>query len=520
LRTGGASVGAQRRCEQLRVRANFTKTGSLNLLYLVVLSRIPGGKVVPTFPECALGLSHSYCLANRGRFDSPGTGECGSRTWRPFRLTKSMSDEEPKPVAPIAQQAGTAPGTTPTRRAASFLFFFLIPLLIWLYALTKTFVFDIDDYIFSYLPNEFGWIITYRFFFLISLISATWIVVGNKLFFLFLAVILLFPIAIFILIPYFIIKSRSWLFAFAFINILTSSLKNGKQSFIIFTFYTISVTILLYSHDAILLYVTIFSMLLTIIVVYMRALLNSTKPTSVFQLYVKIFDWFRDNALEDDGTKKEGSLFILDQNIRGVPISDLDERQIQVWSHKLSFVVLYNSIGLFIANKLEDFQNSNVAVIQYILQILFIFIVSVLAFAAIHFALYKIDSSQYLSNNLLLFWSFFYFSFCNMVLYSIPGLVSVGQFSQLINMIQFLCSLILIGVFITVVMQIKHASSKVELRKIVERLKSNADDVQDFIRREYLLQSFDEAIAELRRLETGMIRIIMSILEEANRGRR
>jgi hypothetical protein len=64
--SGQSSTGLQVKDARIsfpwqHLRANFTKTDSLNLLYLVVLSRIPGGKVVPTFPECALA---SWCCTS------------------------------------------------------------------------------------------------------------------------------------------------------------------------------------------------------------------------------------------------------------------------------------------------------------------------------------------------------------------------------------------------------------------------------------------------------------------------
>ena len=55
-----------------------------------------------------------------------------------------------------------------------------LAILFWIYIITKLFIFDLDIFLVeNYLPS-FKWIIDYKFFILIGILSTIWIVTKNK----------------------------------------------------------------------------------------------------------------------------------------------------------------------------------------------------------------------------------------------------------------------------------------------------------------------------------------------------
>ena len=130
-----------------------------------------------------------------------------------------------------------------------------LAILFWIYIITKLFIFDLDIFLVeNYLPS-FKWIIDYKFFILIGILSTIWIVTKNKHILLWFLYIFFYPLVFFVWkIPFLLFKKQSWNLVFAFIDSVISFFKSLKISFITTSFFLISTVIILRASNQILLW--------------------------------------------------------------------------------------------------------------------------------------------------------------------------------------------------------------------------------------------------------------------------
>lgn len=114
----------------------------------------------------------------------------------------------------------------------------VLAVLIWGYVITKLFIFDVDNFLVGKLVPEYTWLLTYKFFIIIVVISIVWLVTKKIQIILWSLFVLFYP-AIIILwrIPVLIFKKKSWNFAFAFIDSIVYFFKSIKKSFITMSFF-------------------------------------------------------------------------------------------------------------------------------------------------------------------------------------------------------------------------------------------------------------------------------------------
>lgn len=122
----------------------------------------------------------------------------------------------------------------------------IISIFFWSYLIIKFFIIDFDVIIiYKYFP-EINWIITYKFFVLLTIIAFLVIFFKAKKLLKYLAYILIYPFfLIFWRIPKLLLKTKNWIGVFAALEIIISFFKRLKYNFIIFTFVTISILLIL-----------------------------------------------------------------------------------------------------------------------------------------------------------------------------------------------------------------------------------------------------------------------------------
>ena len=108
-----------------------------------------------------------------------------------------------------------------------------LAILLWIYVITKLFIFDIDIFLIEKIFPSYIWLINYKFFVLIGILAAVWLVTKNKRILLWSLFIFFYPvILVFWRIPFLLFKKRSWNLIFALIDSIISFFKSFKISFI------------------------------------------------------------------------------------------------------------------------------------------------------------------------------------------------------------------------------------------------------------------------------------------------
>src|SRR3989339_402391 len=355
--------------------------------------------------------------------------------------------------------------------------------LVWAYFVTKLFIFDIDIY---FVQKNF----------------LTW----------FLYVLFYPAIILFWKIPYFIFRQKSWALAFAVLNSIISFFKSLKYTFFAFAFYIIASTIILFFHNELLTWVSLFIILIIIILTYIRRFIFIFKPTDIFQFYIKIFSTIRTWGKKPD--KKGVSFFALDESLKTVTVIEMNETQLQLRSTKLQMSVLYNRICLFVGKKLREYQNSRLNIIYYIINLLSLLILTIFSFALIYSGLFKIDTSYFTYPNEPNFFTFIYYSFNSFIFNSINSLSAVHPISQVAWMIQTFLVFLLGVILVALLLSVKNDRHIEELNKVIKEVENEGKDMEAFIKDEYKIDSIVEALEELKKVQAAFVNFIYKISDD------
>lgn len=380
-----------------------------------------------------------------------------------------------------------------------------LAILFWTYILIKLFAFDIDVFLMRKFLPAYVWLLNLKFFILLGGIALIWIVTKNKYILSWSFYLFFYPAIIFLWkIPFFVFKQKSWIFAFAFINSIISFFKSIKYNFITFALFLVSISIIFsFSNDK-LLWPASAIILVFLLVTYICRFFLVFKPSSIFQVYIKIFS----------GIRKRGvSVFALDESIKNLPVESLDQKQMETWTANLQMSVLFNRVCLFAAKILRDYQNSGLNFVSYVLTILVLIVLTVFSFAAINYGLFKIDSGLFSYTATPNFFTFFYYSFNNLLFNSIREITPILPISQTVSMIEYFLAMFLVVIFVSLFFSFRSQRHTEELNDLIKEIAGQGKDMEGFIKNEYKINSIDDAMVELEKLKAGMIKFIYKITE-------
>lgn len=175
--------------------------------------------------------------------------------------------------------------------------------------------------------------------------------------------------------------------------------------------------------------------------------------------------------------------------------------------------VLFNRVCLFAAKKLRDYQNSGLNVVSYVLTILLLVALTIFSFAAINFGLYKIDPGMFAVAGIPNFFTFFYYSFNNLLFNSIQEITPVTPISQSVSMIESFFALFLVAIFISLLLSVRSQRHADELNEVIKGIEEQGTDMEGFIKDEYRINSIEDAMAELDKLKAGTAKLLYKITE-------
>lgn len=381
----------------------------------------------------------------------------------------------------------------------------VLAILFWIYVLVKLFAFDIDIFLISKFLPEYAWVLNLKFFVLIGGLALVWLVTKNKYILSWSLYVFFYPAIIFLWkIPFFIFKQKSWILAFAFINSIISFFKSVKYSFITSAFFLVSLAIIFNFSNKKLLWFATAVILTFLFVTYVHRFILVFKPSSVFQFHIKIFSGIRKHGI---------SSFALDESIKNLPVASLDQKQMEKWTTNLQMSVLFNRVCLFAAKKLRDYQNSGLNIVSYVLTILMLVALTIFSFAAINFGLFKINSGLFGYSVEPNFFTFFYYSFNNLLFNSIKEIVPILPISQTVSMLESFFALFLVAIFVSLLLSVRSQRHAEELNEVIKGIEGQGKDMEGFIKDEYKINSIDDAMAELEKLKAGMAKFIYKITE-------
>jgi hypothetical protein len=379
----------------------------------------------------------------------------------------------------------------------------LIATVLWLYAVIKLFIFDIDLYLIEKLGPDSSWLPNYKSVILILFITVAWLSLGNKKFINISLYIVFFPLVLLVWkLPLLLYRIGSWNIVLGIINSVISLFRSFKANFFIFS-STIIASVLIFTnlHP---LATTVAICLLggVILLQYIRALVTSLQPSDIFRLYVNGLSSAREIVAKS---------FLLSDDIKQIKYHELTSTQQETWKSNLQMSVLLNRLCLFLAMKMKSYQNSGLNFLAYSFNILWLIILTIYIFACINYGLYILDTTSFRIDEAVSFFDFTFYSFNALIFNTIPDIAAASQLAKIILMGEQFLVFVLIVIFITIFVSVRGQKHAQELENVIEDIKAIGTGLELVIRKDYYLNSIDEAIAELTRLKVGLIDFIYKL---------
>jgi len=380
----------------------------------------------------------------------------------------------------------------------------IVAILFWIYVLVKLFVFDIDLFIANKLFHNYIWLLNFKFFIFIGTIAVIWLFTKNKQILFWFIYITFYPFIIFFWkIPSYVLKRKNWIFMFAVIDAVISFSKSIKYSFITAALFLISIVIIFSTSREILLWPAILTQLSILLIVCIHRFILVFKTSNLLNFFIEIRKF----------KKFETSSFALDESIKNLPFTSLDQKQLEKWTTNLETSVLLNRVFLFVAKKLRDYQNSGFNFVSYVLTILLLTIMIIFSFSVINLGLFKINNDLFSLSSTPSFFTFFYYSFNSLLFNSIQEIIPVMPISQATFMIEAFFALFLLAIFVSLLLSVRSQRHADELNEIIKGIETRGIEFESLIKDEYKINSIEEAMVELEKLEADLIKFIYKITE-------
>jgi hypothetical protein len=133
---------------------------------------------------------------------------------------------------------------------------------------------------------------------------------------------------------------------------------------------------------------------------------------------------------------------------------------------------------------------------------------TVVTFATINFAIFKINPTYFDILSDSGFFKFFYYSFNTFLFNSVKEVVPIHAVSQSVSMFESALALVLIAILINLFISVKAQRTADEIGKIITLFEDEGAKMETFIKDEYRIATVEDAVAELETLQTGMIKLI------------
>lgn len=377
--------------------------------------------------------------------------------------------------------------------------------ILWIYAIVKLFIHDIDlALINKYLPG-YIWIFRYKFAVVLTVIALLTVFINKKSLLINLIYLMFYPLVLFFWkIPIVVFKKRSWNIVFVLINIIVSYYKSLRYNILISSIYLISIILALTSSLVAIRYGSLFIIVMIMIIVYFNRFMIILKPSEQFKFYKIIIEKFKNNLFSS-----------IPKAMNEIDVESLekDEKSKEKYIMYLQSAVLFNRISLLISKEFKNFKKSSTIIIMHVLDIAICTIITIYTFAVINFAIYEINSSNYSFLSAPDFFDFFYYSFSVFINNSIESIFPSAFISQFIHMAESLFSYILLVITVSILYTYHRTKNDNEIDILILNLENNGYEIEQLIEREFKIKNIDDAINELTKLKATMINLIFKLSE-------
>jgi len=397
---------------------------------------------------------------------------------------------------PTPQPATPAPPRTIRQRLRWWLIE-IIAISAWLYAVLTLFVFDVDAYVLRLTAPSYAYLLPFKVLFIVGVLSILLLTVKRSRLVGYILFVLFYPIIVLLIkLPVFIFRQRSWVLAFVYANLVVSFFQSFKLNFTALSALVIALVLARTGTHHAVLWGSIIVVLTVLGVLYVRRFIVVFKPSLVFEAYLRFFPSMRAAAPQS---------FALDADLKAISSDKWSKPQMEKWTTNLQTAVLYNRGCLFVAKKLQDYQNSKLNFLGYVFGLILLTLVTVVAFAGVNLALFRMDHALFTYSNPPDTFAFFYYSFLNLLRGSSTEIAPAQPLSQAAFMLETFFEFMLGGLLVTLFFSVRNERHAGDLNKVVLGLEREGKSMEQFVSEEYIVPGGQGRSSYRRSRSTGLV---------------
>ena len=373
-----------------------------------------------------------------------------------------------------------------------------LALTLWFGLFFKLFIVDFDRwFINAYMPS-LSWVLDFRFGLIvvgIGLVIHFW---RHYFLWRWIGYILFYPlIIVFWKIPVLLFKSQNWTLGIAILAVGADFFKSFKVNFLVFVLFTVATIICGFLHIYWLLVVGMILVATGLLIIYWRTLIAAFRPT---------LDVFSSNTLDSIWkTIQQG--FSSDET-PDIAIEQMTKQQQDAYTTNLQTVVLYNRACYFLAGQIRTLKKSNLNVIVYISRLFIVFFATAWTFFLLNFSLFKIEPSNYVTNDNPSAFTFYFYAFNTLFSNSISDIEPVSVVSQSLSMVAVVFLALFFTVFcVFIVTSILKSRDDSHLDETVTTIQTHAESMEPYLD-EHFGMNVTEAVAVLQKTSAAFIGVI------------
>lgn len=393
---------------------------------------------------------------------------------------------------------GANKSSTVLRKGKSYAWF-TIGWLLWVYICLKLFVVDIDVIFLESLAPNFTYLLKFKILFILLVLTAYWRRYGfwsvafRSLYVIFIPLVTAWSLS------RLLVRNGNWNLLVAIADGVFSFFSSVQHFLLISTLTLISLFFILFVPKVV--PVTVAGCMLFFLVIYQYGVmfLQAFKPSPFLRMCSSIL-----RILQE---KNWARSFCIEEAMRGLPLVQYSESQKKIRRDGLQTIVFFNTIIIFLAKRLREFQRTGVAYIFRGSPAIITWIFTVVCFWGINLAIHKIDVDSFRSEVSPDKFTFFFYSFKAMF-FSQTGIVANSNLARSVEVVQNLCSLFIGGVFFSMILPGRNAQYLEDLNSVISDLEAQSSVLKNQMISEFLVEDMSDAIQELQTDRTEFVSFI------------
>lgn len=374
----------------------------------------------------------------------------------------------------------------------------LVAIGIWLGALSKLLVFDVDSWALGLLFPQAPSLLPYRVGLALIVLAAIALTWKKRILIRWLFFIIFYPIVwICWRIPRWFIQRRAWTMAVALLIAISSAVRELRKYILILVAMALGTICIALSGERWVLGVGAVLVIGALVALFVDTIIAALRPT---------LDVFSHASLS--GIRQFLRTGSDHNHVPVKPRDQMDASELRIWVAHLQWEVIYNHLCLFIAERLRTIHNSGLGTIVSIGRLCLLFFATVWSFYFLNLALLSWSSQMFAFESWPSRFDVLYYSFTTLFNNAAPGLAPVGVPAKVLAMCGETWMYLIYGVVLVfVVTALGRARDDEAIESTIATLRSQAGAAEMEVSQRFGVNLL-QALAAMQELKASAIGIV------------